>query len=115
MPLITCNQKEFFDCMKIKWFLEVLLLHLDLEISIGEVKWAFFQKPLDNFLWKFGNSILMPMTVCIQKEFWIESKLKVFWGEVLLLHLDLEILYRGERRWSKVLYTGYYVLIFRLF
>ena len=46
---------------------------------------------LDDFLRNFVNSILMPVTLCTQKEFWTESKLNVFWV-VLLLHWDLEII-----------------------
>ena len=59
----------------------------------GEVMWPFFQKTLDNFLWKFGNSILMPLTLCTQKEFLIESNLNGFF---FLLHLDLKT-FIGER------------------
>ena len=39
-----------------------------------------FQKLLDNFLPNFVNSILMPASICTQKEFLIESKLNGFWG-----------------------------------
>ena len=48
---------------------------------------SFFQKPLDNFLWNFGISILMPVTLCTQKEFVIESKLNGFFGVLLLQKL----------------------------
>ena len=56
---------------------------------------SFFQKPLDNFLKKIGNSILMPLTLCTQKRFLMESKLIFFFfffwgGGVVLLHLHLE-------------------------
>ena len=36
MPLTTCNQKEFLIESKLNGFF--FLLHLDLEIFIGEVK-----------------------------------------------------------------------------
>ena len=36
MPLTTCNQKEFLIESKLNGFLGVFLLHLDLEIFIGE-------------------------------------------------------------------------------
>ena len=45
---------------------------------------------LDNFWGNLVNGILMPVTLCTQKEFLIESKLNGFWG-VLLLLLNLEI------------------------
>ena len=46
---------------------------------------------LDNLFLKLCEySFLMPVSVCTQKEFLIESKLNGFWG-VLLLLLDLEI------------------------
>ena len=35
---------------------------------------------LDAFLLKFVNSIEMPVSICTQKEFLIESKLNEFWG-----------------------------------
>ena len=38
MPLTTCNQKEFLIESKINGFLGVFVLHLVLEIFIGEVK-----------------------------------------------------------------------------
>ena len=79
----------------------------------GEVKWVFFQKPLDNFLWKCGNSILMPVTLCTQKEFLIESKLNWSLGGFRLL-LDLEI-FIGEGRWSNVLCARYTILILNYF
>ena len=36
MPFTTCNQKEFLNESKLNGFLGVFLLHLDLEIFIGE-------------------------------------------------------------------------------
>ena len=42
------------------------------------------------FCRNFLNSILMPVSVCTQKEFLIESKLNGFWG-VLLVLLDLAV------------------------
>ena len=39
----------------------------------------------------------MPLTVCNQKEFLIESKLNEFWGVFCYIWLDLEI-FIGERR-----------------
>ena len=36
MPLTTCNQKEFLIESKLDGFWRVFLLHLDLEIFIGE-------------------------------------------------------------------------------
>ena len=42
------------------------------------------------FCKKCLNSILMPVSICTQKEFLIESKLNGFWG-VLLLLLDLAV------------------------
>ena len=41
---------------------------------------SIFQKLLDNLLYNFVNSILMPVSICTQKEFLIESKLNGFWG-----------------------------------
>ena len=38
MPLTTCNQKEFLSESKLNVFFGVFLLHLGLEIFIGEVK-----------------------------------------------------------------------------
>ena len=38
MPLSTCIQKEFLIESKLNGFLFFFLLHLDLEIFIGEVK-----------------------------------------------------------------------------
>ena len=38
MPLSTCNQKEFLIESKLNGFVGVLLLLLDLEIFIWEVK-----------------------------------------------------------------------------
>ena len=38
MPLTTCKLKEFLIESKLNGFLWVFLLHLDLEIFIGEVK-----------------------------------------------------------------------------
>ena len=46
----------------------------------------FSQKLLYNCFGNLVNSILMPVTLCTQKEFWIESELNGF-GGVLLLHL----------------------------
>ena len=46
------------------------------------------------------NSILMPVSICTQKEFLIESKLNGFWG-VLLLLLD-----RVAKIVDILLYTG---------
>ena len=138
MSLTTCNQKEFLIESKLNGFLFFFLLHLDLEIFIGErgrgdgVKWAFYCEyhpnasvymypkgffdwikikwilgafvvtlGLGNFhmggevKWTFLKNYsiffwLMPVTLCTQKKFWIDSKLNGFFG-VLLLHLDLEI------------------------
>ena len=75
------HPKGIFDWIKIKWILVFFSITFGLWNFHrgGEVKWAFFQKSLDNFLWKFGNSILMPLTLCTQKEFLIESKLNGFW------------------------------------
>ena len=36
MPLTTCNQKKFLIESKLKGFLGGFLLHLDLDIFIGE-------------------------------------------------------------------------------
>ena len=36
MPLTTCNQKEFLFESKLNGFFGVFMLHLDLEIFIGE-------------------------------------------------------------------------------
>ena len=59
--------------MKIKWILGVLLLLFDLEIFMwGEVKWTFLKNYSIIFLWNLVNIILMQVTLCIQKEFWIE-------------------------------------------
>ena len=38
MPLTTCNLKEFSMESKLNGFLGVFLLHLGLEIFIGEMK-----------------------------------------------------------------------------
>ena len=38
MPLTTCNQKGFWIESKLNGFFGGFLLHLDLEIFIGEVK-----------------------------------------------------------------------------
>ena len=89
------HSKGILNWIKIKWIFSFFLSFavtfiLENFHRGGEVKWPFFQKPLDNFSWKFGNSILMPLTLCIQKEFLIESKLNGFWF-FFLLHLDLEI------------------------
>ena len=91
MPLTTCNQKEFLIESKLNGFLRGFLLHV-----VGlkgeredEVKLAF-SKTTRNILSNFVNRILMPVSICPQKEFLIESKLNGFWG-VLLLLLDIEI------------------------
>ena len=36
MPLTTCNQKELLIELKLNGFLVFFLLHLDLEIFVGE-------------------------------------------------------------------------------
>ena len=80
--------------MKIKWIWGVLLLLFDLEIFMwGEVKWTFLKNYSLIFLWNLVKIILMQVTLCIQKEFWIESKLNAFFSFfwVLLLHLYLKI------------------------
>ena len=91
MLLTTYNQKEFLIESKLKGFWGVFLLHLDLQIFIGEggdeVKWAFYSI---TFCKKILNSILMSVSMCIQKEFLIESKLNGFSG-VLLFLLDLAV------------------------
>ena len=38
MPLTLCTQKEFLIESKLNGFLGLFLLHLDLEIFIGEMK-----------------------------------------------------------------------------
>ena len=86
MPLTLCTQKEFL--IELNGFWLFFTFGLRNFHRGGEAKWAFFQKPLDNFLWKFGNSILMPLTLCTQKVFLIESNLNG--------NLDLET-FIGER------------------
>ena len=94
MPLTLCIQKEFLIESKLNgfWFFFSVTFGLRNFHRGGEVKWAFFQKSLDNFLWKFGKSILMPLTLCTQNEFLIESNLNGFF----FLLLDLET-FIGER------------------
>ena len=90
--------KGILNWIKIKWIFSFFLsfavtFKLENFHRGGEVKWDFFQKPLDNFLWKFGNSILMPLTLCTQKKFLIESNLNGFFFSVTF---GLRNFHRGE-------------------
>ena len=49
---------------------------------------------LDNFLQNYVNSIVMPVSVCTQKKFLIESKLNGFWG-VFIVTLGLRNFHMG--------------------
>ena len=114
MPWSTCNQKGFLIESKLNGFLWGFLLHLDLEIFIGErgdkVNWAFYSI---TFCKMFLNSILMSVSICTQKEFVIESKLNGFLG-VLLLLLDLACRYFHGLLTGR-LYLLFYCLFTHLF
>ena len=85
------NLSKGWCARELNGFWGIFLLHLDLEIFIGErgdeVKRAFYSI---TFCKIFVNSILMLVSICTQREFLIESKLNGFWG-VLLLLLDLAV------------------------
>ena len=70
------------------------LLHLDLEIFIGErvdeVKWAFYTITFCKFFW---NSILMPVSICTQKWIFVWIKVKsILGGFVVTLGLGVLLL-----------------------
>ena len=84
--------KGVLNWIKIKWIFRGFCCYIcTWKFSYG--RWSkvsfFFKKPLHNFFWKFGNSILMPLTLCTQTGIFNRIKIKLFF--FFFLHLDLEI------------------------
>ena len=75
-----CTQKEVLIESILKRISGIFVVTLGLRNfhMWGEVKWTFLKNYSIIFLWNLENIILMQVTLCIQKEFWIESKLNGF-------------------------------------